>query len=330
LQAIGLGQTSPLLVTGFSPVTPATTLLKPTVTLGGRPCDEVTAVVFPGVVGVYSVSARVPAGLSSGDHAVVLEIGGKKSQDGVKLPFSTQPGITAVANSASNIQTIVSGSWASIYGRNLSATRREWTEKDIIYDWLPTSLDDVIVTFNNVKAVVAFVSPFQLNVLVPDNLPNGPVEVTVQNSIGWQKSTATVRQYSPGLYPLQAPPGTYVVAVHSDWTYVARTELLSPLFPARPAKPGEVIIFYGTGFGPTTPAVSISQRFNGTAPLANPSALSLQIGGKPAQIKFAGLVGNGLYQINAVIPDLPDGDHEIVAVIGGESSARGRYIPVQR
>ena len=38
--------------------------------------------------------------------------------------------------------------------------------------------------------MVAYVSPPQLNVLAPDNLPLGPVEVTVKNSLGWQKFTA--------------------------------------------------------------------------------------------------------------------------------------------
>jgi uncharacterized protein (TIGR03437 family) len=330
IQAAGLGPTSPPLVTGFSPVIPANTVLKPTLTIGGLPCENVLAAVMPGSVGVYQVTAIAPRGLSPGDRPIVLEIGGKRSQAGLMVPVSNQPVIGAVTNAASSLPTIASGSWVTLYGRNLAESRREWREDDIVYDWLPSSLDGVTVAINNQQAVMSFVSPYQINVLAPDDLPVGPVEVTVQGPTGWQKSQVLVKTFAPGLFPLNAPPGTFVVALHADWTYVARPNLGPLPFPGRPAAPGEVIIFYGTGFGPTSPPISGRQRFNGAVPLANPSQLTLLIGGKPAVIKFSGLVGNGLYQINAVIPDLPEGDHEILAVMPGETSARGRFIPVQR
>jgi uncharacterized protein (TIGR03437 family) len=330
LQASGLGQTLPPLVTGFSPPFPARTLLIPTVTIGGRPCESVTAEVLPGSVGVYRITATAPKGLPDGDLPVVLEVGGRRSQSGLMLPVSSKPAIAAVTNAASGLPGVASGSWITIYGRNLASATREWREDDIIYDWLPTSLEGVVVSINDIAAVISYVSPTQLNVLAPDNLPPGPVDITVQNSIGWQITKANVKTYSPGMFALQAPPGNSLGALHSDWSYVAKPGQLPPSYSAWPARPGETIVLYGTGFGATTPEISGRHRYNGAAPLANPASLSIQIGGRPAQVVFAGLVGNGLYQINVVVPDLPIGDHEVVAVIGGESSPRGRFIPIQR
>ena len=326
----GLGQTNPPMVTGFSLLQPARTLLTPTVTIGGKQLENIVAEVLPQMIGQYRITARVPTGLGVGDLPISVEIGGKKSQDGLLVPVANQPVIGAVASSASGLPEIAPGSWVSLYGRNLSPNRRDWTEADIVYDWLPTILDGVEVSFNDTSAVVSFISPTQLNVLAPDNLPRGPVDVTVKSSLGWQKSTVMVKQYAPGLFPLSIPPGNYLVALHSDWSYVARPGLLPPNVASRPAQPGETIVFYGTGFGPTNPPVSNRQRFSGSVPLPEAALLRVQIGSVQAQVGYAGLIGNGLYQLNVVVPNLPDGEHEVIVSLGSEASPRGKIISVRR
>jgi uncharacterized protein (TIGR03437 family) len=98
----------------------------------------------------------------------------------------------------------------------------------------------------------------------------------------------------------------------------------------RPARPGETIIFYGTGFGPTDPQVSAYHRFSGSAALASSVPVRMQIGPAQAQVTYVGLVGNGLYQMNVVVPDVADGDQEVIVTMGAEASPRGKYIAVQR
>jgi uncharacterized protein (TIGR03437 family) len=330
IYADGLGQTNPPMVTGFPLIQPAATVLTPSISVGGKPLENVQSLVLPGTIGQYRITATVPGGLATGDLPIVLEIGGKKSQDGLLVPVANEPVIAGVTNGASGSPDIVSGSWVSIYGRNLSATRREWTENDITYDWLPTALDGVHVDINNTPAVVAFVSPTQLNVLAPDNLPAGPVEVSVKGPLGTQKATANVKSYAPGLFPLNVPPGNLVLAMHADWSYVARTGQLPLNVASRPAKPRETIVFYGTGFGHTDPAATMYYRFSGSATLAGSPPVRVQIGPLSAEVAYVGLVTNGTYQVNVVVPDLPDGDHEVIVSMGAESSPRGRYIPVQR
>lgn len=86
----------------------------------------------------------------------------------------------------------------------------------------------------------------------------------------------------------------YVAAVRADGAYVG---------PTLPAKPGDTILLYGTGFGPTTPASPIGQLVN-PAPLAN--QVIVRIGGIAAETQFTGIVSPGLYQFDVVVPTVPD------------------------
>jgi uncharacterized protein (TIGR03437 family) len=98
---------------------------------------------------------------------------------------------------------------------------------------------------------------------------------------------------------------------------------------SRPAVPGETVLMFGTGFGPTTPAVLAGQIVSGAPPLSDPTQLHIRIGGVSASVSFAGIVAVGEYQFNVVIPVLPDGDQPIVADIGGVSTQTGLSIPIK-
>lgn len=82
------------------------------------------------------------------------------------------------------------------------------------------------------------------------------------------------------------------------------------------AKAGDIVELYGTGFGPTTPAVPAGQAFSGVAPTTSPVTLSINnVSLTPA---FAGLSGAGLYQLNLIVPaGLGTGDLSLQASVGG-------------
>jgi uncharacterized protein (TIGR03437 family) len=90
--------------------------------------------------------------------------------------------------------------------------------------------------------------------------------------------------------------------------------------------PGEVIELYGTGFGPTAPAVDPSKVFSGAAPTSTP--VSVTIGGQPAKVLFAGLSGAGLYQINVVVPTVAAGDQPVTASVNGVPVPQTAYVTV--
>jgi uncharacterized protein (TIGR03437 family) len=151
--------------------------------------------------------------------------------------------------------------------------------------------------------------------LAPDDTTLGQVQV--QMTTAGQASnavTAQKNQFAPAFLTID---GTHVAALHLDYGLVT---------PTAPAQPGESILLYGVGFGPTTPHVPTGQTVSAAAPLANPVQIS--IGGMAVTPGFSGLAGSGLYQFNLTIPNLPNGDAALLANIGGVASQTGVVITV--
>jgi uncharacterized protein (TIGR03437 family) len=94
-----------------------------------------------------------------------------------------------------------------------------------------------------------------------------------------------------------------------------------------PAKAGNVILLYGTGFGPTNPTTDFGQIINGAPPTAN--TVTATIGGVPATVQFAGLVTSGEYQFNILVPSVPSGDNLVVLKVSGVSTQANAYLFVQ-
>ena len=219
------------------------------------------------------------------------------------------PAITSVVNGATFATggPISPGAWISIFGTGLAPAgdSRLWNPAiEIVNSKLPASLDGTSVTVNGKPASVEFISPSQVNIQPPDDTATGPVQVVLTASGKSSSLTVNYAPYSPGLFGGTAP---YVVAQHADSSYVT---------PSAPAKPGEVIILWGTGFGPASPAVPSGMVFQGANRLANTATVT--IGGQPAVVDFAGVVGAGLVQINVHVPSsINNGDAGVVATIQG-------------
>ena len=133
---------------------------------------------------------------------------------------------------------------------------------------------------------------------------------------------------SPGLFMYQAANARYVAAQHADYSIVGPPGLYPGA--SSPAKPGEVIILYTTGFGPTSPPTPSGQVVTSAAPVVNLSAISVTIGGQQAQVKWAGITMAGVWQLNVQVPaGAATGDAAIMAQIGGKSTQGGAFVTVQ-
>ena len=239
----------------------------------------------------------------------------------------TQPAgtITAVVNAGSFQPGIASGTWLSIFGTNLSQRTYTWQAGDIVNGLLPTSLQGVSVTINGVPAYIDYISPSQINVLAPDDATFGNVQVQVitaqqaSNAFSAQKS-----QFAPAFLTLG---GSSVAALHTDYSVVGAPNLI-PGAVTTPAKPGETILLYAVGFGPSDPPQPSSQLVTTAAPLANP--VQVTIGGLNASVTFSGLVQSGLYQFNVTVPAVPNGDAAVLATIGGVPTQKGVVLTVQQ
>ena len=172
------------------------------------------------------------------------------------------PVITEVANAWSGQPLIADAGWIYIKGTNLSATTRIWRNDEIVDGRLPKSLDGVSVKINGRDAYVYYVSPTQINVQGPSDWGVGQVPVQVANAGGTSGVFAVEKQgIAPALFVWPAGTATegskYVGALTTEGqqvVYIGKPGLLSPVgIPTRPARPGETVLLFATGCGPTTP-----------------------------------------------------------------------------
>ena len=229
-------------------------------------------------------------------------------------------------NGASFLPGIAPGTWITVRGTNLSGTTRTWTSSDFSGSNLPTQLDGVSVTVNGKPAYVYFISPGQLNVLAPGDTTQGPVPVQVTTFQGKSNVINAVEaSLSPALFTFSQQGGKYLAAVRADGAYLGPANLI-PGLATVPAKLGDTILLFGTGFGPTAPPVQIGQIVN-SAPLPG---VTIRIGGVTVTPQFAGVVTPGVYQFNLVVPSVPNGDNTVVVEIGSGSSQANTLLTIQR
>jgi len=218
--------------------------------------------------------------------------------------------LNGVVHGASNQPAVAAGSWISIFGSSLGPGARTWTAADIVGGKLPEQLDGVSVSVDGKAASVYYISPAQLNVEVPSDV-SGTVQVKVTNSSGTASTLVSVQSLQPGFFLFT---GNNVAAVRSDGAYLGPAGIYDGLTTI-PAKAGDQILLFGTGFGPTNPAVPAGEVVTTPEPLVND--LKVYIDTLSAPVAYAGLTGVGLYQINITVPNLPDGDHRWTAQVGG-------------
>ena len=232
------------------------------------------------------------------------------------------PNITGVVNGASFLPQIVAGSWVTVQGTNLSSTTRPWGASDFVNGALPIQLDNVSATINGKAAYIYYISPMQLNILAPDDPATGPVAVQVTNSTGASNTfTANKVDLSPALFLFTS---RYPAAVHADGTYVGPPQLIAGA-TTTPAKPSEIIMLYGTGFGAANPIIPTGLVFTNPAPIAG--SVTATVGGLPADVQGF-LISPGLYQFNLTVPNLPAGDAPLTITIGGSSTPDGLLLTV--
>jgi uncharacterized protein (TIGR03437 family) len=232
----------------------------------------------------------------------------------VSQPASAKPGvsISSVSNAFGGGQIIAPNTWVAIKGTNLAppGDSRIWQASDFVNGQMPTQLDGVSVTVNAKSAYIYYISPTQLNILTPPDPLSSPVQIQVSNG-SETPGAFTVQQTqgsSPSFFVFNGGP--YVIGLHLNGTDIGPTSLYPGV--TTPVKPGETVVLFANGFGPTSAAVvSGSSVQSGTLPMMP----VITIGGIAATVQFAGLIAPGLYQFNVVVPaSAPSGDNEIWAI----------------
>jgi uncharacterized protein (TIGR03437 family) len=234
-----------------------------------------------------------------------------------------------VENAASLGPLISPNTWFSIVGANLASTTRAAVDADTVGGVLPTTLNGVGVTVNGKPAAVSYVSPTQINALMPADVIPGPVQVGIVGGANIPAISVQVSPVSPAFF-LWSP--SYVAATHIDSSLAVKAGEF-PNIVTVPAKPGEVIILLGTGFGPTTPATPVGQVVSANLTYHTLTRPTVTIGGTAAPVAISRLAAGqaGLYQIEVTVPlTAPNGDLPVVATVGGVASRTGVFLTVHK
>ena len=284
-----------------------------TVSGGGTTPQSVT--VSPG-------NGPIPAGTYKGTITITPSTTGYSA---ITVPVTytvsaaapTTPVITDVQNGASFQSAFFSNSIWTVKGTNLASTTDNWN-KSIVGGALPTSLDGVTVTFDGYPAYISYISPTQINLMTPNDPAVEAVSVVVNNN-GAISSTFT----TPGVPTFYSPaffmwPNNQAVATHTDYTYAVAPGTF-PSLATVAAKPGEVIILWGTGFGPTLPPTQDGAVVPGDQAYLTSTLPSVTINNVPATVYAAALAAGyaGLYQVAVQVPaSLGNGNWPVIATMG--------------
>jgi uncharacterized protein (TIGR03437 family) len=227
-------------------------------------------------------------------------------------PLYSAAGIVHAATQS--VQTLAPNTIATIYGTNLSWTTHAVSPGDLNGGFLPTSLEGVTVYVNNISSGLFFVSPGQINFLVPYEIvaPSITIHVARQGVAG-PGVTVPLATTAPGFFQWN---GNFAVATHADGSLISS---------AAPARAGEVIVLYAAGLGRTLPDLPSGHVVSTATRILYAPQLQVLLNGNPcpaANVFYAGITPGfaGLYQINLKLPDVLPRDPAIQVMIGTQAS----------
>jgi uncharacterized protein (TIGR03437 family) len=215
----------------------------------------------------------------------------------------------------------------SLFGSNLAYSTQTLTSDLIAGGKLPILMAGVGVYVDGSLAPLLYVSPVQINFLVPITEIAGNAQVTVvRQGVAGPTVTLNLASAAPQLFSDPNNPG-YVLA--EDWNLGNAV-----IAPGARAQGGDILILFATGLGAVVPMTASGELAEYASPIANPGTLTVTIGGtalNPSAILYAGLTPGsaGLYQINLVLPANSAANPVVQVSVGGQASAAGCQLAVQ-
>jgi uncharacterized protein (TIGR03437 family) len=213
-------------------------------------------------------------------------------------------GIVAATNSAYGTYSLAPEAIASLYGSNLAAAP-QWAQSQP----LPTALGGVTVALKDANggvfpAPLFYVSPSQVNWLIPKGVASGVATITLANGSATFTGTVTIASTAPGLYTAtQTGQGPAAAQATNGQTHTNTSQCNSAgnctLIPINVTSQ-PYLVLYGTGM-------------RGAAQ-AN---VSVKIGNIDAAVTYAGAQGvyAGLDQVNLALPTTLKGRGQLVVTV---------------
>jgi uncharacterized protein (TIGR03437 family) len=240
------------------------------------------------------------------------------NQDAAQL---NGPRITdGIANAASWVSAtsgIARGAYIAIMGSGLGPTQPATSPGYPI----PVSLGDGAVSVNIVQsnakaqAYLKFVSSSQINAILPSTLAAGAADISVTyNGVTGSPVRVQIVDSSFGIF--YRTDGNNAAGIVQN---VASATDYPLNMAGTPAKPGQIIVIWGTGLGPISTADNVAPPGGDLT-----TAVEITIGGKPAVRTYSGRAPGfaGVDNIYAVLPaDVSLGCYvPLVVKVGGVAS----------
>jgi uncharacterized protein (TIGR03437 family) len=260
---------------------------------------------------VLSVAAVSGQQTGTATRSVQVDLNGRI------LPNVPSGSVLNAASLTPFVDRVAPGSIISIIGNQLAPETQTASKFPI-----PTNLASTQVQLGTTVLPLLYVSPSQINAIVPPGIVMGATPSLVVRSAGYQSSPVAV-------VPLDSDPGIFAGAVVSaDYTVIG---------PSTPAHRGETILIYCTGLGavsesldPTLPAPT-----NRLVTTKGPVAVFIRKNDGSwvsSYVPFAGLAPgySGLYQLNVQIPDsAATGDQVPLYILAGGMQSNQAVISIR-
>ncbi|HLX07686.1 MAG TPA: hypothetical protein VKY89_07460 [Thermoanaerobaculia bacterium] len=203
----------------------------------------------------------------------------------------TAGGFGSVGNavdSASYVAVVSPDGIATLFGQNLASTTASTSGSS-----LPTTLGGVNVTVDGLAAGLSYVSPTQINLVLPSSVPAPASELLFSYNNGTLAASgaALIQAVAPGLFSANGS-GSGLAA--GDWQrYTSSGQLLASNSLSVPID-----------FGNPTDQVYLILFGTGIRHVSSMSAVSVTVGGQAGQVTYAGAQGSyqGLDQVNVLLP----------------------------
>jgi uncharacterized protein (TIGR03437 family) len=214
---------------------------------------------------------------------------------------------------------------ATLYGKDLAPSVRALLAADIVNETLPLQFPGigVRVLVSGLVAHLLYLSPTQINFLIPASLPPGTAQIVVtRDGVAGPAAVVPLAAASPAFFQLNEE---YALATRPDGTLIDT---------ANPAKAGELIVLYAAGLGATTPAQTAGRLAVRAASVTESHTFRVLLGGvplPPENLEYAGITPGyaGLYQINLRLPAVLPPGPEIRLEARGENSPPGLRLPAR-
>ena len=229
-----------------------------------------------------------------------------------------------IVNNASFAQgSVAPGSIAAIFGSNLTNGASLLSSSIGPDGKLVNVLGGTSATVNDTFAPMFYATPGQIGVQIPFEVA-GLSSVFVRVFVDGQASLPVlvpIASFAPGLFTTNQEGTGAAAALHQDG--------VAPVTSDNPARLNEVIVFFATGLGVTSPALATGAPSGGNTTTV--TAATATVGGIPATVTFSGTAPGfvGLNQVNIRIPAgvAPGGAVPVVLNIGGQQSGTV-FLPV--